>query len=121
MRTETTKNEESADQPFRKGFLPVWLHGCLWIMAMIGGWAAGLHLAWFLNELVGRPRDAFLPFVAVFFILGAVGTPALFLRLVPARCRNCGGRAWGSFRESLKFRCESCGDRRDTGITPASD
>jgi hypothetical protein len=92
--------------------MPIWMHHVLSTIAIFAGFFGGGLLTAILLELIrGGPKWVVLPVVSVALIVFAVGGIRFgewLVRLLPARCPNCRGRAYAEGHRPIRFRCQEC-------------
>jgi hypothetical protein len=113
-RLETTVNPAA----FARAYIPVWLHGTLTVVVSFAGAVGATVFSQWLDAYM-RLGD-FWSFVvlAISFILGFNAPMLLLLKVVPARCRKCSGKSWGSFGTgTLLYTCHECGFVRRSRLT----
>jgi hypothetical protein len=112
--------------------MPIWLHLTIWITAQIvGAMGSAIAVMAFVPSPHGEPPRAKFALFFGAFILGAIIPRLVFKYLVPAKCPQCGGRAFfSSLRQSQRspifggrrgarnivYRCKECGHVHVTGV-----
>jgi len=113
--------------PASGGWLPVWMHLLLSILCSLAGAAAGFVGAVVVDHGFALPGQSLYGFaiLAALTFSGFLLPAFVFHKLIPARCRKCGGRCWARVTPSsdrprirmydtLKYYCERCGWVVDT-------
>jgi hypothetical protein len=100
-----------------RGYVPVRLHATFIVIVSFAGALGAVAVA---ERLKGYfALGGFWAFVVlgVCFFVGFNGPMLLFPKIVPARCRKCGGKSWGRFvGGGLQYTCGACGDLRRTRL-----
>jgi len=115
-----------------QGLMPIWLHLTMWIPAQIvGAMGSAIAVMTFVPSPHGELPRAKIALSFGAFILGALIPRLVFKYLVPAKCPQCGGRAFfASLRQSQRspifggrrggrtivYRCKECGHVHVTGV-----
>jgi hypothetical protein len=101
---------------------PVWVHVCFLFVSPLAGFVGGiaalvqLHRAIFGDGPVdGVATPLLIPCFFVFPFLGLFLALAL-VRLCPARCGRCGGRAYIVSNRPVTYRCTDCGHVQVTAV-----
>lgn len=113
----TVDDQDHAPSIDQRGFIPVWLHAILEVALSFTGAFAGWFVAEWINTRLGLSGFWGFVVVAVCFFFGFNSPIMTFLKIVPARCRKCGGKSWGRFVSGrLTYTCARCGFVRVTRV-----